>query len=208
MGNYASFHGRCVDWLRGERSLRTAILPENKLCEQPDELVRVSGFFPRPSAAGSWALVGLSALVLGTILTGFGEGGSLGLGESAAARQAVGHGAQFVLVFAAVCMVIAEAQRRRHRLHATVELRSKQAEPVTPTTVEDLRRGAPLGAAWVLSELELTPESLTRAAQLGVRCFVERGARFEERSVFLAAQEGDKGRSAKHGSGRGLTRAG
>ncbi len=196
MGKYGSFHGRTVEWLRSERSLRTATLPEHKLTEEPGQRARVRGHFALPSAAGRWAYAAFCALLLGLFLAMFNPGG-----VSRELRAEARRAGQTLEIGAVAGFAVAEFQRRRHRVAALVEIVDADAERAGALNAElaaemaaELREAGPQGEAWIVSQGEPSSELLMAAAGVGVRCFVEGPSGFEERSAFAPGRAPDPGR--------------
>lgn len=180
------FFADAVEWLRTEQQLRSEVAPSHRI-EDERGIGRVHGFFVAASTAGRWAVRGLWAIAIGAMLA------MTALPGTARATQATIQGAGYAGQAAGVaCLAAAEANRRRHRRRAVVELRAAEAGPVTAGDIAALGDDARGAEAWLVTEAGFEPGARARARERGVRCFLGEGRRFRE----MALDQNDSGSSS------------
>lgn len=171
------FFADAVEWLNTEHHLRSEVAPTHRI-EDERGIGRIHGFFVAASTAGRWAIRGLWAIALGAILA------MTALPGMARATQVAVQGTGYAGQAAGVaCLAAAEANRRRHRRRAVVELRAAEAGPATADDIAALGDDARGAEAWIVAEAGLDPNARARAKERGVRCFVGEGGRFREASL-------------------------
>jgi hypothetical protein len=171
------FFADTVEWLRTEKQLRSEVAPTHKI-EDERGIGRIHGFFAAASTAGRWAMRGLWAIALGAMLA------MTALPGVARATQVAMQGAGYAGQAAGVaCLAAAEANRRRHRKRAVVEVRAAEAGLATAEDIAALGDDARGAEAWLVTEVGLEPSARARANERGVRCFIGEGGRFREVSL-------------------------